>query len=108
MKLGTFQEKLAKQRGDAIWPQIGALLVNYLGPPRGGGPFLAIVVLHGCGGRGPRLDDHVAGRLISRGYLDVVVDSFASREMTSTCQKAHGNGLFSITDRFSTLMGRKF
>lgn len=99
VKLSAFRERLAKQRGEAIAPQLGAPLVGYLSRPNGAGPFPAIVVLHGCGGLGSRLKNDVAGRLVSQGYVVLVVDSFASRELKSTCQNTHSDGVFTITDR---------
>lgn len=54
--------------------------------PHGKGPFPAIIVLHGCGGP----DAHHkfwAEKLVSWGYVAVVVDSFSSRGLGNICEK---------------------
>jgi dienelactone hydrolase len=54
--------------------------------PRGSGTFPAVIVLHGCGGH----DAHHelwAERLVSWGYVAVVVDSFGSRGFGSICKE---------------------
>lgn len=54
--------------------------------PLEGGPFPAVIVLHGCGGH----DDHHelwAQRLVSWGYVAVVVDSFGSRGFGNICKE---------------------
>ncbi len=99
VKPSALRERLAKQRGEAVPSQLGTPLVGYLSRPEGAGPFPAIVVLHGCGGLGPRLKHDVAGRLVSQGYVVLAVDSFASREMKSTCQNTRSDNLFTITHR---------
>jgi len=53
--------------------------------PPGSGPFPAIIVLHGCGGH----DAHHklwAERLVSWGYVAVVMDSFSSRGFGDICK----------------------
>lgn len=55
-------------------------------PPGSGRPFPAIIVLHGCGGR----DAHHqlwAQRLVSWGYIAILVDSFASRGFGNVCKQ---------------------
>jgi dienelactone hydrolase len=54
--------------------------------PPGNGAFPAIIVLHGCGGR----DAHQklwAERLVSWGYVAILVDSFASRGFGNICER---------------------
>jgi dienelactone hydrolase len=54
------------------------------GPSNGGGPFPAVVVLHGCNG----MFGHsavIADRLSSWGYVALAVDSFGPRGLTSRC-----------------------
>jgi dienelactone hydrolase len=55
--------------------------------PPGNGPFPAIIILHGCGGR----DAHHklwAQRVVSWGYVAVVMDSFSSRGFGNICKRA--------------------
>ena len=54
--------------------------------PRGNGPFPAIIVLHGCGGHDAH-HERWAERLVSWGYVAVVVDSFASRGYGNICKE---------------------
>ena len=54
--------------------------------PSGNGPFPAIIVLHGCGG--PDAHHRLwAERLVSWGYVAVVMDSFSSRGFGNICKK---------------------
>lgn len=48
---------------------------------------------------GPRLKDDVSGRLVSQGYVVLVVDSFATRQMKSTCATTERDVVFTISDR---------
>nr|WP_077225253.1 dienelactone hydrolase family protein [Agrobacterium sp. DE0009] len=84
VKLSALRERLAEQRGEAIPSQAGTPLVGYLSRPKGAGPFPAIVVLHGCGGLGPRLKNDVAGRLVSHGYVVLAVDSLPKSILKSS------------------------
>lgn len=54
--------------------------------PRGNGAFPAVIVLHGCGGHDAH-HERWAERLVSWGYVAVVVDSFASRGYGSICKE---------------------
>lgn len=47
--------------------------------PKGGGPFAAVVLLHGSGGVKARRDADWAARLIKWGYVTLQVDSFGPR-----------------------------
>lgn len=98
-KPSAFREKLARQRGETLPPYQGVPLAGFLSRPKGDGPFPAIVILHGCGGLGPRLKDDVSGRLVSQGYVVLVVDSFATRQMKSTCATTERDVVFTISDR---------
>lgn len=98
-KPSPFREKIAKERAEIPMPQQGPPLVGFLSRPQGKGPFPAVVVMHGCGGLGSRLKNDVADRLVSQGYVVLVVDSFVTRQMKSTCQNTPADGLFTITDR---------
>jgi len=106
VKLSALRERLAEQRAEAIPSQASTPLVGYLSRPEGAGPFPAILVLHGCGGLGPRLKNNVAGRLVSQGYVVLAVDSFASRGMKSTCQTPAVTIFLRLLSASTTLMGR--
>jgi dienelactone hydrolase len=54
--------------------------------PAGNGPFPAIVVLHGCGGHDAH-HERWAERLVSWGYVAVVIDSFAARGFGNVCRQ---------------------
>ncbi len=56
-------------------------LLGYLARPFGKGPFPAVVLLHGCGGFGPR-ETRWADRLRVWGYVALAVDSFTPRNRT--------------------------
>jgi dienelactone hydrolase len=53
-------------------------LLGYLTRPFGKGPFPAVVLLHGCGGFGPR-ETHWADRLRLWGYVALALDSATPR-----------------------------
>ena len=55
-------------------------------PPGNVRPFPAIIVLHGCGGHDAH-HERWAERLVTWGYVAVVVDSFASRGFGNICKK---------------------
>jgi dienelactone hydrolase len=99
VKLSPLRERLARQKGEALPPPLGTQLVGYLSRPQGDGPFPAIVVMHGCGGLDSRLRNDVAGRFVSQGYVVLVVDSFATRQMKTTCHNTHSDYLFNRTER---------
>ena len=61
-------------------------LLGYLARPDGGGPFPAVVVLHGCSGLFS-LYGGVAEQLSSWGYLALVVDSFGMRSIGDNCNR---------------------
>lgn len=51
--------------------------------PQGVGPFPAVVMFHGCGGRRP-MHDHYAAVAVEAGYAAIIVDSFTPREIDRT------------------------
>jgi dienelactone hydrolase len=63
-------------------------LTARLKKPDGGGPFPAVVLLHGCDGILPERDDRWAGRLSGWGYLTLQVDSFGPRGLSNVCTYA--------------------
>ncbi|MGO4569950.1 dienelactone hydrolase family protein [Rhizobium sp. 2YAF20] len=98
-KLSPFRERLAKQQGEALPQAQGMPLIGYLSRPQGNGPFPALVVLHGCGGLGSRLKNDVAEQWVARGYVVLVVDSYATRNIKTTCRNTRSDGAFTSTDR---------
>ena len=54
--------------------------------PQGGGPFPAVVVMHGCDGINANTRAW-AQRLVGWGYAALVVDSFRSRGLSNVCNR---------------------
>src|SRR5215831_21122443 len=48
--LGSLQQRLARERGEAPKDIPGDRLRGFLAKPDGNGPFPTVVALHGCGG----------------------------------------------------------
>lgn len=61
------------------------VLTGRLLKPDGGGPFPALVLLHGCGGIQPKRDHLWAERLVGWGYVTLQSDSFGPRKLASAC-----------------------
>ena len=59
-------------------------LIGYLARPEGGGPFPAVIVLHGCGGFHQDMLAW-ADRLRRWGYVALAVDSFGPRDIETKC-----------------------
>jgi poly(3-hydroxybutyrate) depolymerase len=55
------QQRLARERSQAIEQQPSVKLSGKLYRPPGDGPFPAVVMLHGCDGRLPRAVEDAAG-----------------------------------------------
>jgi dienelactone hydrolase len=70
--------------------------------PPGGGPFPAVVQLHGCAGLEPQ-SYRWARWLAERGYVSLVVDSFGPRGVRGDCRTAPDEP--PITARFDDAMG---
>jgi dienelactone hydrolase len=72
----------------------GALnLTGRLKKPDGGGPFPAVILLHGCGGISPKRDHRWAERLSDWGYVTLQVDSFRPRGLSSVCTYSGGDAI---------------
>jgi len=76
----------AQERGRAVavrpvTPMRGMLVV-----PRGEGPFPAVVLVHGCRGVRPYVQEW-AHTIASWGYVTLLVDSFYTRHVPPTCSK---------------------
>jgi len=88
-QVAPLQRRLALERREPILRQSAETVDGYLSKPEGGGPFPALVHLHGCGGLPPAVKTNVdhfwARRLAAWGYVVLVVDSFTSRRIGNTC-----------------------
>lgn len=83
----AFLERKAGEQGVTL-PHVPIThLQGYLSRPPGDGPFPAVVVMHGCGGIHPNTKTYWPQRLISWGYVVLVVDSFTTRGIEDTCQR---------------------
>jgi dienelactone hydrolase len=76
--------RLAEQQGIVLEPELPALLWGYLDKPAGGGPFPAVVMLHGCNGLSPDGPPSTAW-LSEQGYVTLMVDSLGPRKLESGC-----------------------
>lgn len=56
--------------------------------PEGAGPFAAVVGLHGCGGMHDTTKQRLAADLVGRGYVLLLVDSYATRGIEHACTSA--------------------
>jgi len=76
----------AKERGDAVTPRPVTPMRGMLVVPRGEGPFPAVVMVHGCRGVRPYVQEW-ARIIASWGYVTLLVDSFYTRHVPPTCSK---------------------
>lgn len=87
-RLGELQQRAALERGEG--PRRPTTIIGYLDKPDGSGPFPAVVTVHGCLG----LNDfrrNSAEQLAGRGYVSLVVDSFATRGVQDDCLAGLGD-----------------
>jgi dienelactone hydrolase len=85
--LDLIRQRQARERGEA--PVAASEPVEgYLSKPDGGGPFPAVVYLHGCGGLSTTTRRRVADMMTGWGYAVLAVDSFAGRGITHSCDQA--------------------
>lgn len=63
----------------------GERIQGYLARPDGPGPFPAVVGLHGCGGMHDTTRQKLADELVGRGYVLLLVDSYATRGIVHAC-----------------------
>lgn len=75
---------------------------GWLSSPPGAGPFPAVVLLHGCHGVSPSTHDW-ARWFRDRGYVALVVDSWAARGMAEGCSPESPE--LSNTERFDDAVG---
>lgn len=99
------QLRLAKERGEPVAEQPTTELVGELYRPPGNGPFPAVVVLHGCGGRGQRANEDDAGvRYTALGYVLLIVDSFGPRDFKQRCTIEAGSTVDRLMDAYGGLL----
>jgi dienelactone hydrolase len=75
----------------------GDRIQGYLAKPDGAGPFPAIVGLHGCAGMHDTTKQRLADELVARGYVLLLVDSYATRGIEHAC----------TTTAFATFLTRR-
>ena len=56
-----------------------------LAKPDGAGPFPAVIGLHGCAGMHDTTKQRLADELVARGYVILLVDSYATRGIDHAC-----------------------
>jgi len=83
--LGSLQERLARERGDVPKDIPGDRLQAFLAKPDGNGPFAAVIALHGCSGLHEAVVQSASDRLVSWGYVALLVDSFTTRSIDHAC-----------------------
>jgi dienelactone hydrolase len=63
----------------------GDRIEGYLAKPDGAGPFPAVIGLHGCAGMHDTTKQRLVDELVARGYVILLVDSFATRGIDHAC-----------------------
>jgi dienelactone hydrolase len=63
----------------------GDRIQGYLAKPEGGGPFPAVIGLHGCGGMLDSTKRQLSDEIVGLGYVVLLVDSFATRGVEHAC-----------------------
>jgi dipeptidyl aminopeptidase/acylaminoacyl peptidase len=98
------QQRLARERGETIAPQPGTELSGELYRPAGDGPFPAVVMLHGCGGRFSRtVEDGFGPDFTALGYVLLIVDSFGPRGVRHRCT-GEGPPVDRVMDAYGALL----
>jgi dienelactone hydrolase len=64
---------------------LGDHIQGYLAKPEGAGPFPAVIGLHGCAGMPGTTKRKLVDELVGRGYVVLLVDSFATRSIEHVC-----------------------
>ena len=78
-------QQAGREHGEVLKEVPGDRLRGFLAKPEGGGPFPAIVTLHGCSGLPEAVVQGASERAVSRGYVILLVDSFTTRSIDHTC-----------------------
>jgi dienelactone hydrolase len=71
--------------------------------PKGGGPFPAVILLHGCAGSGLSKDafTRVISDYLPKGIAILIIDSFTSRGMTDDC--GNPNIAYRVKDTYAAI-----
>ncbi len=83
--IGQLQQRRAQERGETVQRPPALTLTGYLAKPAGDGPFPAVVYLHGCLGLENFRREAAAAQFTGWGYVSLVVDSFAARNVSEDC-----------------------
>ncbi|MBY5760485.1 dienelactone hydrolase family protein [Rhizobium leguminosarum] len=108
VKLSPFRIRKANEQGESLSQPQGTPLQGYLSRPLGDGPFPAVVVLHGCEGMRLSIKELWPKRLVSWGYVVLVVDSFTTRNIKDTCQGHLPDRVFDAYGGLSFLSKQSF
>jgi dienelactone hydrolase len=107
-QIGPLQQRLARERGEAIARPPAEIIDGFLIKPEGNGPFPAVVHLHGCNGlpkafKAGADEGQWSKQLAAWGYVVLVVDSFTTRGIEQACT-AIGHGIAArIGDAYGAL-----
>ena len=82
--MGQIQQRQARERGE-MSTNAPEAIEGYLSKPDGGGPFPAVVYLHGCNGLSTNTRNRMAELITGWGYVSLVVDSFTTRDIKESC-----------------------
>ena len=74
-----------------------------LARPEGAGPFPAVVGLHGCAGMHETTKQRLADQLVARGYVLLLVDSYATRGIDLERTQTLAGGASHCNFRFSRM-----
>ncbi|TCA42209.1 dienelactone hydrolase family protein [Rhizobium pisi] len=108
VKLSPLRIRKASEQGENLPQPQGTPLLGYLSRPQGSGPFPAIVVMHGCEGMRFSVKDLWPKRLVSWGYVVLVVDSFTTRNIKDTCQSYLPDRVFDAYGALNFLSKQSF
>src|SRR5947208_2102088 len=76
-------ESASQWRMGALVP--GDRIRGDLAKPDGAGPYPAVIGLHGCAGMHDTTKQKLADGLVARGYVVLLVDSYATRGIDDAC-----------------------
>lgn len=94
-------ESASQRRMGALVP--GDRLQGDLARPDGAGPYPAVVGLHGCAGMHEATKQRLADELVARGYVLLLVDSYATRGIDHACTDAYVTFLKRRPDPYGAL-----
>ena len=83
LELVEFESASQRLVSGALIP--GDRIQGTLAKPDGAGPFPAVIGLHGCAGMHDTTRQRLADELVARGYVILLVDSYATRGIDHAC-----------------------